>query len=124
MTRETLQEMKFGGFHIPKGVNLYVPASILHHDPNIWGPDVHEFNPERFAHGVRGACQHPHMYVPFGAGTRTCLGQNFAMVELKIILSLVLSKFGFTLSPSYQHSPALRLIVEPEFGVGLLMKKV
>ncbi|XP_073113579.1 cytochrome P450 714B3 [Elaeis guineensis] len=124
VTRETLQEMKFGGFHIPKGVNVYVPVSILHHDPNIWGPDVHEFNPERFARGVHGACQHPHMYVPFGAGTRTCLGQNFAMVELKIILSLVLSKFAFTLSPCYRHSPALRLIVEPEFGVSLLMENV
>ncbi|XP_038980391.1 cytochrome P450 714B3-like isoform X2 [Phoenix dactylifera] len=124
VTRETLQEMEFGGIHIPKGVNVYVPVSILHHDPNIWGPDVHEFNPERFASGVHGACQHPHMYVPFGAGTRTCLGQNFAMVELKIILSLVLSKFSFTLSPSYQHSPTLRLIVEPEFGVSLIMEKV
>ncbi|XP_072976664.1 cytochrome P450 714B3-like [Typha angustifolia] len=124
VSRETLQEMKFGGIHIPKGVNVYVPVSTLHHDPKIWGEDVDEFNPARFANGVIGACQLPHMYLPFGAGTRTCLGQNFAMVELKIVLSLILSKFQFTLSPKYHHSPALRLIVEPEFGVDLIMKKV
>ncbi|RZS13370.1 hypothetical protein BHM03_00044941, partial [Ensete ventricosum] len=38
----------------------------------------------------------PHAYIPFGSGTRTCAGQNFAMVELKVILSLLLSKFVFS----------------------------
>ncbi|OAY71349.1 Cytochrome P450 714B3 [Ananas comosus] len=124
VSREALQGMKLGGILVPKGVNVYVPVSTLHHDRNIWGPDAHEFNPERFAGGVTSACRLPHVYVPFGSGTRTCLGQNFAMVELKIALSMILSKFAFSLSPLYRHSPALRLIVEPEFGVDLVMRKV
>ncbi|CAD5180072.1 unnamed protein product [Musa acuminata subsp. malaccensis] len=123
VAREALQEMEFGGIHIPKGVNIYVPVSTLHHDATIWGADVLEFKPERFARGIMGACQLPQTYLPFGAGPRTCLGQNFAMIELKVILSLILLRFSFSLSPNYFHSPSLRLIVEPEFGVKLMVKK-
>ncbi|KAJ3682933.1 hypothetical protein LUZ60_013160 [Juncus effusus] len=124
ISRETLQEMRLGKIIMPKGVNVYAPTSTLHHDPEIWGKDVDEFNPERFSNGIMGACQPPHMYVPFGAGARTCLGQNFAMIELKIVLSVIISKFELSLSPNYRHSPVLRLIVEPEFGVNLILKKV
>ena len=123
IARETLQDMKFGGIHVPKGVNIYIPVSTLHHDSSVWGSDVHEFNPERFSKGVFAACQLPHMYAPFGFGPRTCLGQNFAMVELKVVLSIILSKFTFTLSPNYRHSPSMRLLIEPKFGVDLLMKR-
>jgi len=121
--RETLEDMNFGGIHIPKGVNIYIPLPTLHHDSSIWGPDAHEFNPERFSKEVRSDGRLPCMYAPFGVGRRTCLGQNLAMVELKIILSLILSKFSFSLSPNYRHSPCMRLIVAPEFGVDLLMKR-
>lgn len=124
VARGALKDLKLGGVHIPKGVNIFVPVSILHHDHSIWGADAHEFNPERFARGVMGACKHPQVYVPFGAGPRTCLGQTFAMAELKVILSLILLNFTFSLAPSYSHSPVLRLIVEPEFGVSLLMRKI
>ncbi|CAL9782922.1 unnamed protein product [Musa acuminata subsp. burmannicoides] len=123
VARETMQEMEFGGVRIPKGVSIFVQSSALHHDPSIWGPDVLEFNPERFARGVLGACQLPQTYLPFGVGPRTCLGQHFAMTELKVLLSLILLRFSISLSPNYRHSPALRLIVEPEHGVELLLKK-
>lgn len=123
VARETLQDMNFGGIHIPKGVNIFIPVSPLHHDPAIWGPDVLEFKPERFSGGILRACRLPQTYLPFGLGPRTCLGQHFAMAELKVILSLLLVKFSFTLSPNYRHSPILRLIVVPEFGMKLLLNK-
>ncbi|PKA58572.1 Cytochrome P450 714B3 [Apostasia shenzhenica] len=124
VSREALRDMKLGGILLPKGINIFVPVLTLHQDPAVWGPDAGEFRPERFANGVVAACRSPQMYVPFGAGPRTCLGQNFAMVELKIVLSLILQMFSFSLSPAYRHSPALRLIVEPEHGVDLIVKKV
>ncbi|KAJ1699131.1 hypothetical protein LUZ63_007643 [Rhynchospora breviuscula] len=123
VSREALQEIKLGSIIVPKGVNVRAPVATLHYDPNIWGKDVNEFNPERFANGLIGACRPPHMYLPFGAGARTCLGQNFAMMELKIVLSTIISKFKFSLSTNYRHSPILRLIVEPEYGVNLVLEK-
>ncbi|OVA02197.1 Cytochrome P450 [Macleaya cordata] len=120
LIREAFKEMKFGDIDVPKGVNLWISISTMHRIPEIWGPDANEFKPERFEHGIFGACKLPQVYIPFGMGPRTCLGQKFAMVELKIVLSLILSKFTFTLSPNYKHSPAFKLFIEPEHGMHLL----
>lgn len=120
VSRQALRGVTLGGVRVPAGVNIYVPVSTVHLDPELWGADAREFDPERF----RGGAPPPHAYLPFGAGARTCLGQNFAMAELKVILALVVSRFELTLSPAYVHSPALRLIVEPEHGVRLLLRSV
>ncbi|GMY23179.1 cytochrome P450 714C2-like [Fagus crenata] len=124
MSREALRDMKFGNINVPKGVNVWTLLVALHQDPDIWGPDANNFNPERFSNGVSGACKLPYVYMPFGVGPRTCLGQNFAMAELKILLALIVSRFSLSLSPKYKHSPVLRLVTEPEHGVNLLVKRL
>ncbi|KAL6657201.1 hypothetical protein ACP70R_004981 [Stipagrostis hirtigluma subsp. patula] len=120
VSRQALRDVTLGGVRVPAGVNIYVPVSTVHLDPELWGAAAWEFDPERFA----GARPQPHAYLPFGAGARTCLGQGFAMAELKVLLALVLSRFELRLSPGYVHSPALRLIVEPEHGVRLVLRSV
>lgn len=124
VSREALRDMKFGDIRVPKGVNIWTLMVTLHQDPDIWGPDAEKFNPDRFANGINSACKLPHLYMPFGVGPRTCLGQNFAMAELKILLALIVSNFSFSLSPKYRHSPALRLVIEPEHGVDLVIKRL
>ncbi|KAI3450179.1 hypothetical protein Pfo_006844 [Paulownia fortunei] len=124
VSREAFKDMKFGNIDVPKGVNLWTFVLKLHTDPEIWGPDAYNFNPDRFANGITGACKFPHLYMPFGVGPRVCLGQNLALVELKVLTALVLSNFSFTLSPSYIHSPALNLVIEPGNGVNLYVKKL
>ena len=124
LTREALEDTTFGGIEVPKGVSIWVMLMTLYQDPNIWGSDVDEFNPGRFANGINGACELPHVFLPFGTGPRSCLGQNFAMAKLKILLSLIVSNFTFSVSPNYRHSPIMNLIIEPEFGVDLLVRMV
>lgn len=124
VSREALKDMKLGDIHVPKGVNVWTLVTTLHTDPENWGQDSYKFNPNRFANGVTGACELPHLYMPFGVGPRMCLGQNLALVELKILISLILSKFSLSLSPKYVHSPALNLVIEPGQGVNLLVKKL
>ncbi|KAJ8565774.1 hypothetical protein K7X08_008350 [Anisodus acutangulus] len=105
VVREALQDTSFKGIEIPKGTNIEIPIPILHQQPELWGPDTYQFNPERFAKGIAKACKVPSAYIPFGTGTRTCAGQNFAMTELKVVLSMILSRFTFSLSPGYQYTP-------------------
>ncbi|KAL5759020.1 hypothetical protein ACOSP7_021631 [Xanthoceras sorbifolium] len=124
VSREAFKDMTFNGINIPKGVNIWTLMLTLHTDPKVWGPDAHKFNPERFSNGISGSCKLPHLYMPFGVGPRVCLGQNLAMVELKMLMTLLLSNFSFSLSPKYVHSPTLRLVIEPEHGVELLVKKL
>ncbi|CAK9183291.1 unnamed protein product [Ilex paraguariensis] len=83
ITREALQEMKFGGLTIPKGVTIWTFLPMLHQDPEIWGPDANKFNPERFANGVTAACKLPQVFMPFGFGPRLCLGMPFALQNSK-----------------------------------------
>ncbi|CAL5398173.1 unnamed protein product [Camellia sinensis] len=122
--RETLEDINLKDIHIPKGINIQILKPILQQHPDMWGPDVHQFKPERFAHGTIAACKISQVFMPFGVGPRTCAGQHFAMIELKVILSLILSKFSFSLSPKYRHSPVFRLVIEPEQGVILHVKRV
>uniref|UniRef100_A0ACD5YBB2 Uncharacterized protein n=1 Tax=Avena sativa TaxID=4498 RepID=A0ACD5YBB2_AVESA len=119
VSRQALRELSLGGVRVPGGVNIYVPVSTVHLDAGLWGPGAREFDPGRFA-----ARPQLHSYLPFGAGARTCLGQGFAMAELKVLLALILSSFEVALSPAYHHSPALRLVVEPEHGVQVILKSV
>ncbi|XP_023890887.2 cytochrome P450 714C2 isoform X2 [Quercus suber] len=122
VNREALEDITFKDMMIPKGINIQIPIPILQLHYDLWGPDAHKFNPERFAHGIVGAGKTPQAYMPFGVGSRVCVGQHFAMTELKVILSLILSKFCFSLSPAYQHSPTFRLVIAPEHGVTLRVR--
>lgn len=124
VSREAYNDIQIGNINVPKGVILWTLIPTLHRDIEIWGPDANEFKPERFKDGVSKACKSPQTYVPFGTGARLCVGKNFAMVELKIVLALIISKFNISLSPSYRHSPAYRMVVEPEHGVYLLIQKI
>ncbi|CAL1385135.1 unnamed protein product [Linum trigynum] len=128
VVREALEDIKFKNITIPKGMNVQVPISIVQQDPELWGPDAHLFNPERFAGGILGATTSTSggsqaAYIPFGVGPRVCVGQHFAMMELKVILSLILLNFRFSISPSYVHSPGFALVVQPANGVRLLIER-
>jgi len=124
VSREAKEDIQIGNLDVPKGVCLWTLVPTLHRDPEIWGADANEFKPERFSEGVSKACKYPQAYVPFGLGTRLCLGKNFAMVELKVVLALIISRFSFTLSPNYKHSPAYRMLVEPEHDVDIIIQKI
>ncbi|XP_023637369.1 LOW QUALITY PROTEIN: cytochrome P450 714A2 [Capsella rubella] len=115
--REASTNIRLGDLVVPKGVCIWTLIPALHRDPEIWGPDANDFKPERFSEGISKACKYPQSYIPFGLGPRICLGKNFAMMEVKVLVSLIVSKFSFTLSPSYQHSPSHKLLVEPQHGV-------
>ncbi|HDK8786051.1 TPA: cytochrome P450, partial [Escherichia coli] len=124
IARETLEDMKFGDLEIPKGVGVWVAVMPLHHDPELWGPDPSKFNPERFANGIGSACKMPQAYIPFGNGPHICAGQLFAMLEIKVVLAIILSKFSFSLDPNYIHSPVMENIIRPGHGVNLIMHRL
>lgn len=122
VAREVFEDMEFKELQVPRKTVIWIPVPTMHRLTQAWGPDANQFNPERFANGIQGACKIPQAYMPFGTGMRICVGQHFAMVELKVILSLLLSKFCFSLSPAYRHSPVFRLVIEPEDGANLTVR--
>ncbi|KAI5347053.1 PREDICTED: cytochrome [Prunus dulcis] len=107
---------------IPNGTNMWIDIVGMHHDPALWGEDVNEFKPERFKDDIHGGCKHKMGYLPFGFGGRMCIGRNLGFMEIKIVLTLILSRFSFTISPTYCHSPCIMLTMRPSFGLPLVFQ--
>lgn len=116
--------MQLGDIFVPKGLILEIPVLHMHHDPKLWGKNVMEFDPNRFATGVSKACQHQQSFIPFSFGPRNCLGQNFALMESKVVIASVLSRFQLLVSPNYIHHPQNFGILSPKFGVQVHVKKL
>ncbi|XP_036751448.2 cytochrome P450 4F2-like [Manis pentadactyla] len=76
---------------IPKGVTCLVSVFATHHNPSVW-PDPEVYDPSRFEpENIKK--RSPLAYIPFSAGPRNCIGQTFAMAEMKVALALTLLRF-------------------------------
>lgn len=122
LNRQPSKPMKLGKVSIPAGTQLYIPILAMHHDPLLWGNDVHEFNPERFSQGISKAAKHPMAFMPFSLGPRICIGQNFALLEAKVILAMILQHFSFVISPHYIHSPVHLFSLKPKYGAQVILQ--
>ncbi|KAI3901325.1 hypothetical protein MKW92_024640 [Papaver armeniacum] len=123
--RQAREDIQVGDLIIPNGTNIWVDLVGMNHDSDLWGNDVNEFKPERFKDDtLHGGCKHKMGYLPFGFGGRMCIGRNLTIMEYKIVLILLLTRFTFTLSPSYIHSPAIMLSLRPTNGLPLIVQHV
>ncbi|GJN18306.1 hypothetical protein PR202_gb05454 [Eleusine coracana subsp. coracana] len=122
--RKTYKEMVIGGITYPAGVIIELPVLFIHNDPDIWGSDVHEFRPDRFAEGISKASKDPGAFLPFGWGPRICIGQNFAMLEAKMAMCMILQTFEFELAPSYTHAPHTVVTLHPMHGAQVKIRTI
>ena len=121
--RKVESETRLENVILPPNLNFYISNLALHHDPNTWGQDVHMFKPERFSQGIAKATNNnPAAFFPFGIGPRTCVGMNFALVQAKAALSMILQRYTFALSPAYVHSPFQRGTLFPQHGVQVILQ--
>lgn len=108
----------------PAGIILDIPLLFIHHDPDIWGSDVHEFRPDRFLEGISKASKDPGAFFPFGWVPRICIGQNFALMEAKMALCMILQRFEFELAPAYSHAPHTVITMHPMHGAHIKVRAV
>ncbi|XP_052860951.1 probable cytochrome P450 4ac1 [Anopheles cruzii] len=91
ISRTITEDTLFGERRVPKKTLFNVHIFDLHRDPDVF-PDPERFDPDRFLpQNTEG--RSPYAYVPFSAGPRNCIGQRFAILELKAALSAILVNF-------------------------------
>ncbi|XP_031494058.1 cytochrome P450 734A1-like [Nymphaea colorata] len=120
LLREAYKDMKLGDLTLPAGVQVYLPILAIHHDADLWGPDVSEFNPARFSDGS----SNPAAFFPFGMGSRVCIGQNLAMTEGRVVISMILQQFSLDVSPTYVHAPMLMMTLQPQYGAQVVLQRM
>ncbi|KAM4698058.1 cytochrome P450 3A24-like [Rhinophrynus dorsalis] len=84
---------EINGVTIPGGVVTVIPTFVLHRNPEVW-PEPEEFRPERF-NKVNREMQDPYNFLPFGIGPRNCIGMRFALVTMKVALTVLVQNFTF-----------------------------
>ncbi|URD80901.1 cytochrome P450 [Musa troglodytarum] len=120
IARKAGKDMVLGNISIPKDTAVMIPIMMIHRSKEIWGEDANEFNPLRFENGISKAAAHPNALLAFSIGPRACIGQDFAMLEAKTVMAMILQRFSFSLSPKYVHAPVETLTLQPQFGLPIV----
>jgi enediyne biosynthesis protein E7 len=96
--RWTDKDVKIGQYDVPANTIVEVNLTIIHRNPKYW-KNPNDFIPRRWT-DEEETSRHPFAFVPFSAGARNCVGKNFAIQEMIIALSIVLSHFTIELDPA------------------------
>jgi cytochrome P450 len=113
--RMAIADDRVGDVAIPRGSMVIVYVYGAHHAPRYW-PNPEDFDTERFTKAnekLRPACS----YLPFGAGPRGCIGGNYAMLQILMILSELLRKYEFQLAPGQKIEARPMVILRPKYGI-------
>jgi cytochrome P450 len=109
--------LSFGGWELPPGVAIGAAIVLVHRREDLY-PDSGAFLPERFLDGK----PRPHEYLPFGGGTRRCIGAAFSHYESCLVLATVLREFELELDEPDEVGVARRNVtLGPKGGVGMRM---
>lgn len=119
--RLSIEDGQYGELFLPKGSRVVAYIYGVHHRPSLW-EDPEAFRPERFSreHNGKGA---PFAYLPFGGGPRLCIGNNFALMEMQLVLVKMLERYELELLPG--HEPGLQPLItlRPRNGVWMKVYK-
>ncbi|XP_037782766.1 uncharacterized protein LOC119579100 [Penaeus monodon] len=113
--REIKEEIQINNYRIPAGTSIAIHVYRIHRDPEQF-PNPEVFDPDRF---LPENCnkRHPYAYIPFSAGPRNCIGQKFAQLEMKVVLSSILRNFRVESDIPWKDMKVLgELILRPKEG--------
>ncbi|KAH8023585.1 hypothetical protein HPB51_014834 [Rhipicephalus microplus] len=120
--RELDEELVIDGYTVPAGTTCMINIHSLHRNKEQF-PEPESYIPERF---LPENCKnmHPFSFIPFSSGVRVCLGQKFVMVEAKVLLAKLLSKFTVEAAlPIEDVVPAYEVVLKANGGLRVWFRK-
>ncbi len=117
--RRSIRPFEFQGHTVPGRAFVNYCSWASHHLPDVY-EKPEEFRPERFAPEARAALPKG-AYVPFGGGSRTCIGMRFGQLEVRTIATLILSRFSLSLPHDFQLSIRQMPTISPKAGLPMIV---
>jgi cytochrome P450 len=114
--RLALEDVRLGGWTIPRGAVVIVSQWVTHRDARWW-PEPERFDPRRFAEA-----SHPKFaYFPFGGGSRVCIGEGFAWMEGVLVLATIARKWRLLLASDEPVQPQPVITLRPRGGIAMTL---
>jgi cytochrome P450/NADPH-cytochrome P450 reductase len=106
---------------IPLDATILINTYLIHREEKYW-PKPQVFDYTRWMRDpvthLKPKLAHPYCYLPFSSGPRNCIGQNFALLEAKVILAMFVQKCHLELHPKHQKIVLdVRITMRPKFGL-------
>ena len=123
MGRAALHDLEIDGYAIHKGDFVSLVPYVMHRRPDLF-PEPERFEPERFE-PERENLLPRHAFLPFGAGSRVCIGNHFAMMEGQLLLATLAQRVTFELVPGQQikANPSKTLALRPDGHVQMVVHR-
>ncbi len=119
-SRQALEADVIGGYPLPAGWLVFVLPYVMHRLPAYWD-DPDRFDPTRFT-PERTAARPKFVYLPFGAGPRQCIGNQFAMVEAHLIIATLAQRYRLRLVPGHRVEPWPLITLRPRYGIKMVIE--
>jgi cytochrome P450 len=103
---------RFGPYDVPEGTRVLWSPAVTHRRPELY-PQPEKFLPERW----QSIDPSPYEYMPFGAGPRRCIGATFAIMEMKVVLPMLLQRYGLQLRPGARIALGGSPLASPRYGM-------
>jgi cytochrome P450 len=111
-----------GDFDVEPGGVITLSSYVTHRHPEFWD-DPERFDPERFTpEAVKE--RHRFAYFPFGGGPRLCIGNNFAMMEMQLVLAAIVQRFDLDLVSDHEVGLEPLITLRPRHGVPMRLRAV
>jgi cytochrome P450 len=120
-SRQALADDRLGGFRLPRGWLAFVIPYVLHRLPAFW-TDPEAFDPGRFS-PERSADRPKFAYIPFGAGPRQCIGNQFALIETQLIVATFAQAYRLQLIPRHNAEPWPLITLRPRYGMPMIIER-
>jgi cytochrome P450 len=113
--RSPLADDEIGGYRIPRQAVVLLSPYVLHRHPTFWEHPA-AFDPERFM-PAQSTDRPRYAYFPFGGGPRRCIGESFALMEVRLIVAMVTQAYRLHLVPGHPVAPQPLFTLRPRHGV-------
>lgn len=118
--RRTVRDVAFGGCTIPAGMPTAYSSYVSHRLPHVF-EDPHAFRPDRMAPDAKARLPRG-AYVPFGGGSRICLGMRFGQAEIRVIARRILGDFRLQAEPGRRLEVRQTPTLGPRHGLRMIVR--